>query len=181
MTLRRNINYNLYKKRGNKMDYELTERISYNNQFEVVNNLTKEFFPKACPSKKNCIFCKRNESEVSFKKPAHIIPAALGNKLLFSLVECDECNQKFGDTLENDLCNDIYAIRAFTILKYFIDKKKWNENKETQNIKIIISSYGSSLACAEVTDPDNLKEKDRKIAFILVEMKEETLRGEHCK
>ena len=52
-----------------------------------------------------CRFCKRNDTEVSFGMDAHVIPLSLGNKVLFSNYECNDCNQFFGGGIENDLGN----------------------------------------------------------------------------
>ena len=52
-----------------------------------------------------CRYCGQFEPSVSFSHDAHAIPESLGNKCLFSTFECDECNQHFGDTIENDLGN----------------------------------------------------------------------------
>lgn len=49
-----------------------------------------------------CRFCGKTEKEVTFKKVAHIFPEAIGNKALASNYECDECNDFFGQTIEND-------------------------------------------------------------------------------
>lgn len=49
-----------------------------------------------------CRFCGKNETEVTFKNDAHIFPEAIGNKALASNYECDECNEFFGKTIEND-------------------------------------------------------------------------------
>lgn len=61
--------------------------------------------------KKSCRFCSRNSDEVKFKKIAHAIPELLGNKVLFSNEECDECNHYFG-ILENDLGNYLHFWRT---------------------------------------------------------------------
>ena len=50
-----------------------------------------------------CRFCRRNDATVSFRAKAHAIPEAFGNKTLFTNYECDQCNQFFGTTIENDL------------------------------------------------------------------------------
>ena len=50
-----------------------------------------------------CRFCRRTEPIVSFKRKAHAIPEALGNKSLFTNWECDTCNHHFGTGIENDL------------------------------------------------------------------------------
>ena len=42
-----------------------------------------------------CRFCGKKEPDVSFKKVAHAIPQFTGNNRLFSLYECDNCNEMF--------------------------------------------------------------------------------------
>lgn len=43
-------------------------------------------------NKRTCRFCGKSVPDVSFKKVAHAIQDALGNKLLFCYEECDTCN-----------------------------------------------------------------------------------------
>jgi hypothetical protein len=52
-----------------------------------------------------CRFCGKSRPEVTFSLKAHAIPELLGNKSLFSLYECDECNTFFGSGIENDFGN----------------------------------------------------------------------------
>lgn len=54
---------------------------------------------------KNCRFCHKSESEVCFKKIAHVFPESIGNNVLSSEYECDNCNQYFGNTIENEYGN----------------------------------------------------------------------------
>lgn len=54
---------------------------------------------------KVCRFCGRKETEVSFKKTAHVFPEAIGNSVLASYYECDICNQYFGSSIENEYAN----------------------------------------------------------------------------
>lgn len=51
---------------------------------------------------KYCRFCLQSGDAVTFRKKAHAIPEALGNKSLFSYYECDACNEHFGQTIETD-------------------------------------------------------------------------------
>ena len=69
--------------------------------------LTPEMQPMTLGDRENptCRFCGQEESAVSFSHQAHAIPASLGNKCLFSIYECNECNQYFGSSIENDLGN----------------------------------------------------------------------------
>lgn len=51
---------------------------------------------------KKCWFCGKDESETKFTEIAHVFPECIGNSVLASYFECDECNQFFGNTLENE-------------------------------------------------------------------------------
>jgi hypothetical protein len=59
-----------------------------------------------------CRFCDRNGAEKTFRREAHVIPAALGNRVLLSYEECDECNEKVGSPLEDDLAKFLGIPRA---------------------------------------------------------------------
>lgn len=61
-----------------------------------------------------CRFCGRDESAASFKKRAHAIPEACGNKSLFTNWECDDCNRNFGTSIENDLAAFLTPARTFS-------------------------------------------------------------------
>lgn len=50
---------------------------------------------------RKCRFCQRQQPEVSFRKKAHALPESTGNKSLFTLYECDQCNEEFGSGIEN--------------------------------------------------------------------------------
>lgn len=50
-----------------------------------------------------CRFCGRKMPEVNFKHKAHAISEAIGNKGLVCLEECDECNKRFNESIEQDL------------------------------------------------------------------------------
>ena len=74
---------------------------------EVYDIYTFGEYTKACigepdKNKRVCRYCHRSMPEVSFKKTAHTISEALGNKHIKTNDECDECNQSFGDTIEQD-------------------------------------------------------------------------------
>ena len=64
-----------------------------------------------------CRFCLRSSPEASFRNEAHAIPESLGNKSIFTRYECDECNQRFGNTIENDLGSWFLPIRTFSGIK----------------------------------------------------------------
>lgn len=90
-----------------------------------------------------CRFCGKTEAEVNFKNDAHIIPELLGNKNFISNYECDECNQKFADILENNLGNFLSFYRAVTQMpgKRGIPKYKKNGSEiQTEDGKLIVST-----------------------------------------
>jgi HNH endonuclease len=49
---------------------------------------------------RRCRYCGTTDKH-SFRKRAHTLPEAVGNKSLISLDECDECNAFFGNTVED--------------------------------------------------------------------------------
>jgi hypothetical protein len=49
---------------------------------------------------RRCRFCGKQGPDVTFLKEAHALPEMVGNKTLFSLHECDACNELFGRTIE---------------------------------------------------------------------------------
>ncbi|MDY7220280.1 hypothetical protein TOI97_11975 [Denitrificimonas sp. JX-1] len=53
-------------------------------------------------NKRVCRFCKLQSPDVSFKKEAHAISEALGNKKLVLNEECDLCNEFFDEYVERD-------------------------------------------------------------------------------
>ena len=64
-----------------------------------------------------CRFCRQNDVVVSFRTKAHAIPEAFGNKTLFTNYECDQCNQLFGTTIENDLGAYTKPARVFARIR----------------------------------------------------------------
>jgi hypothetical protein len=69
------------------------------------------------PKKRHCRFCGKRPPEATFRKVAHAIPEALGNKSIESAYECDACNEMFGNGIENDLGNWSKPIRTFARIR----------------------------------------------------------------
>lgn len=64
-----------------------------------------------------CRFCNRTKKEgASFKKKAHVLPEQLGNKLIISHSECDDCNEKFGN-YESHLSNFLGPLKTLLGVK----------------------------------------------------------------
>ena len=85
------------------------------SSYEVLayNGNTKKGIGEADKSKRICRFCSKSYPEVSFKKVAHSISEALGNKKIITNEECDTCNEKFGKGIENDLILFLDFFRIF--------------------------------------------------------------------
>lgn len=67
--------------------------------------------------KRRCRFCRKQAPVVTFRKVAHAIPEALGNKSIETTYECDNCNEKFGSGIENDLGNWSKPMRTFARIR----------------------------------------------------------------
>lgn len=62
-----------------------------------------------------CKFCGRTAQDVTFKKKAHALSELLGNKSLFSLNECDDCNLKFS-LFESHLASYLGVKRTLSLM-----------------------------------------------------------------
>lgn len=71
-------------------------------------------------SKRICRFCGKSIPDVSFQHKSHAISEALGNKGLVCYEECDDCNSRFNNTIEQDLIN----MEAFHLLLHGVRGKK---------------------------------------------------------
>lgn len=86
--------YNRFKSFLN--DYELIA--SYHSDQAVAKKFLGE-------KNKYCRFCNKSYPDVTFKNDAHAIPQFMGNRFLLSNYECDDCNELFSRTLENEMGN----------------------------------------------------------------------------
>ncbi|WP_141639513.1 hypothetical protein [Clostridium novyi] len=102
---------------------------------------------------KICKFCGRPESDsLHFRKKAHVISANVGNRVLTTLDECDECNEETGIILESDFAKYIQPLKVVAevygrqnLVKYVdtpnhhrIERKKEGYIDEKLKIKSII-------------------------------------------
>lgn len=62
---------------------------------------------------RTCRYCKKNESQTSFKNESHAIPISLGNKTLIDNLECDNCNKHFADYIEDSFSKFTLPHRSF--------------------------------------------------------------------
>jgi hypothetical protein len=88
-----------------------------------------------------CRFCKKGSDEVKFKKVAHSISEALGNKKIITNDECDTCNERFGAGIENDLIlylnlyRNVFGIKGKNGIPKLKGKNFQMENNGTIEIK----------------------------------------------
>lgn len=67
--------------------------------------------------KRVCRFCGKKAPQTTFKNKAHAISQALGNKYIVTNEECDLCNHKFGNGIEQDLIRYIQHFGAIYGIK----------------------------------------------------------------
>lgn len=83
--------------------YDTCESINYSVIIFDPSLISETLFNERKQGKKRCRFCGRILDESHYKKDAHAISASLGNTKFFCSDECDECNENFGRTWENDV------------------------------------------------------------------------------
>jgi hypothetical protein len=119
-------------------DRELGRLVTKNDYITNYSRLVEFDFQKSgieyVPSQKQhyCRFCDRDESEVTFLHKSHAVAQMFGNAALLTKAECDECNDYFGGSIENDLGNFSLVARLFSrikgqrgIPKHRDDKNRW--------------------------------------------------------
>ena len=107
------------------------------------NENTKNKIGELDKSKRVCRYCNERSPKVSFRKIAHSISEALGNKKIITNDECDACNEKFGKGIENDLilylnlCRVFFGIRGKNGIPKLKGKNFEIEKEETKKEKTI--------------------------------------------
>lgn len=101
-------------------------------------------------SKGTCRYCGKVVGNTKFSKVAHSLPELIGNKFLFSMDECDECNEYFDKNLENNLANFLGVSRTICQVrgKKGIPKYKSKSGERIEVIGrdlLIIENHDSSL------------------------------------
>lgn len=86
---------------------------------DIASSDTRTHIGESDRSGRVCRFCGKSTTApgVTFRKVAHAIPEALGNKGLVLNEECDACNELFGKTIEPDLISYFNFHRVFWAIK----------------------------------------------------------------
>ncbi len=71
--------------------------------FVWLNPSGREKYVLAGTTPRRCRFCLREAPEARFKKEAHVIPQGFDGDTLTTRNECDDCNQDFGQRLDDQL------------------------------------------------------------------------------
>lgn len=158
----------LIAKESNEDFEELTKKIDdlfgiLREKYEIIafDENTRNKIGEPNKSKRVCRFCGKTNGEVTFRKVAHSISEALGNKKIVTNDECDSCNERFGTGIENDLIlylnlyRNIFGIKG----KNGIPKLKGKNFEIENNGTIEIKHY---LNEEEENDPNH---DDFKVKF----------------
>lgn len=130
--------------------------VNYNLKHQYVYPVHGEHPPKCTLGKREgryCIFCGKTNRENNFKKEAHVIPAALGNRSLTNWNECDSCNEDIFSVCEDDLVNYLALERIL------IRGRKRNGNpkyKQSNGNSYITSAPGTNQVKIEI-DPQDVQ------------------------
>lgn len=172
MAMRDNLDYETFCK---QMENDFGE-VSKNYDIQVYGKQTIKKIGESDKSKQICRFCKKNKDETTFKKIAHTISEALGNKKIVTIDECDSCNEKFGKGIENDLITYLSPYRVFFSVKgkNGIPKLKEKKNYEIENtgtgeIKIKQTLTDEEIKELESSNIDDCKFKIKTNQTIIVQ------------
>lgn len=90
-------------------------------------------------TEKFCRFCNKNNRK--FTKIAHALPEFIGNHSLISYEECNECNEIFSKTIENDFSNYIIPERITSNIsgKHYSGRAPLAYKSNTKDVYIINS------------------------------------------
>lgn len=96
--------------------------------------------------KKVCRFCHRDSSSTTFRKDAHLLPEFMGNNILFSYFECDQCNSLFSK-YETAFSNFFHINHTFAHLKGKNKVPQFKNKKD--NFRVIPEGDGLNIISGE--------------------------------
>jgi len=91
----------------------------YDENYDMVLRHLDDKSKIKIPALKNgeCRFCKKSSPDVKFSKEAHAFPELIGNKILISSDECNDCNNLFSETIEDNLAKFLGVQRTIAFTK----------------------------------------------------------------
>lgn len=120
----------------------------FKENYKIIFSNAEDYKKSYEIGKKNieCRFCGKKYLETTFNNISHAIPESLGNRTIICLDECDECNKRFSETIEDHLDKITLPYRTINMLKgkkkipiyKTLDNKGRLEviNKEKKKLKI---------------------------------------------
>lgn len=159
--------------RGSSVDEVLQDTADVQNYKKLFDDLLSRysaecndsFVGESDKTKRICRFCGKSMPVVTFKKIAHAIPEGLGNKKIIDNEECDNCNLRFGNGLDNELIDyfsfhrGIFGIKG----KKGVVTNKFKNGYITKDVKgVVIASQNITLG--KTGKPELVKfESDKKL------------------
>ncbi|HEX5170800.1 MAG TPA: HNH endonuclease [Cyclobacteriaceae bacterium] len=114
-------------------------------------------------TKRVCRFCRRDTSSTTFRQDTHLIPELMGNNILFSYFECDECNARFSK-YESAFANYFNINHSFARLKgkrkipeYYSKNEKFRVVPGTEDINMHSGIGNESVTINEQTQLMTIK------------------------
>ncbi len=118
-------------------------------------------------SNRVCRFCGKKPPEVGFRKVAHAIPEAIGNKSIESAYECDTCNDKFGRGIENDLGSWSKPMRTFARIRGKNGVPTLKKGGDAPGWRIEYGTTGFNISSYEDDPLYDVDESNKTITFKL--------------
>lgn len=112
--------------------------------------------------KRICRFCNKKKPDVKFKKEAHAISEALGNKKLILNEECDSCNEFFDENIERDFIYYHDLVRTMFGIK---NKDNNSPKMKGENFKFFKDDNNLSIAITQNIEKNNKHELPKNIVF----------------
>lgn len=147
------------------------EHVNYTARVFDPEKLFGKIFNGKKEAPKRCRFCGRVLDASHFSKEAHAISISLGNTKFICADECDECNEKFGRNLENDITN---FFQVFLSL-YQVPKRNGKERKVTgRNFEMQMNSRSNLFSTLPLITLHMRDWKDENLSAddVVEEMKE---------
>lgn len=171
----RNLAYQLFELRGSEpgwdvADWIMAERVArFHKNYERVSlHLLSDTSETNLGTNEPrvCRFCGERSPKVTFKKEAHAIPAFLGNRSVFSLYECDDCNNAFGMFLEDHFAKMLSGVRTAMRIKGRKSVPSYKTKRKLSRIDVV----GDRIEIREsVTDPVAKLDQENQSASLSLE------------
>lgn len=104
--------------------------------------------PRGDKAARRCRFCRRGKPEVTLKSDAHAVAEFLGNRSIFSLNECDECNAHFATEYEDHLSK--WSLFARSVSQVRGKKKRPTFKNPDETLRVGAGEHGLFI---HLTDP----------------------------